>query len=136
MLMNQTDYLATIQEIKTEIQKTQYQATVKVNHELLLLYYHIGQAINRHKVWGNKFIENLSRDLRLEYPDAKGYSVRNLKYMAKFVENYPDKEFVQQFVAQIPWGHNVVINSYLGAASSRNRNTKTSILYLASVLWL
>ena len=60
MLMNQTDYLSTIQEIKAEIQKAQYQATVKVNHELLLLYYHIGQAINRHKVWGNKFIENLS----------------------------------------------------------------------------
>ena len=50
--MNQTDYLATIQEIKAEIKKAQYQATVKVNHELLLLYYHIGQAINRHKVWG------------------------------------------------------------------------------------
>ena len=62
-----------------------------------------------HYIWGNKFIENLSRDLRLEYPDAKGYSVRNLKYMAKFAETYPDKEFVQQVVAQIPWGHNVVI---------------------------
>ena len=74
MLMNQTYYLATIQEIKSEIKKAQYRATVKVNSELLLLYYHIGQAINRHKVWGNKFIENLSRDLRLEYPDAKGYS--------------------------------------------------------------
>ena len=109
MLMNQTDYLDTIHEIKAEIQKAQYQATVKVNSELLLLYYHIGQAINRHKVWGNKFIENLSRDLRLEYPDAKGYSVRNLKYMAKLAETYPDKEFVQQVVAQIPWGHNVVI---------------------------
>ena len=109
MLMNQTDYWATIQEIKAEIKKAQYQATIKVNHELLLLYYYIGQVINRHKVWGNKFIENLSRDLRLEYPDTKGYSVRNLKYMAKFAETYPNKEFVQQVVAQIPWGHNVVI---------------------------
>ena len=78
MLMNQTDYLATIQEIKAEIQKAQYQATVKVNHELLLTYYHIGQGINRHKVWGDTFIEHLFRDLWLEYPYAKGYSVRNL----------------------------------------------------------
>ena len=109
MLMNQSDYLSTIQEIKAEIQRAQYQATIKVNSELLLLYYHIGQVINKHKVWGNKFIENLSRDLQLEYPDAKGYSVRNLKYMSKFAETYPDKEFVQQVVAQIPWGHNVVI---------------------------
>ena len=119
MLMNQTDYLATIQEIKAEIKKAQYKATVKVNNELLLLYYHIGQAINRHKVWGNKFIENLSRDLRLEYPDAKGYSVRNLKYMAKFAETYPDKEFVQQVVAQIPWGHNVVIMDKVFAEDER-----------------
>jgi len=52
--------------------------------------------------------------LRLEYPDAKGYSVRNLKYMAKFAETYPDKEFVQQVVAQIPWGHNVVRKRYGG----------------------
>lgn len=119
MLMNQTDYLATIQEIKAEIQKAQYQSTVKVNTEMLLLYYHIGQAINRHKVWGNKFIENLSRDLRLEYPDAKGYSVRNLKYMAKFAEIYPNKEFVQQVVAQIPWGHNVVIMDKVLAEDER-----------------
>jgi len=119
MLMNQTDYLATIQEIKAEIKKAQYKATVKVNNELLLLYYHIGQAINKHKVWGNKFIENLSRDLRLEYPDAKGYSVRNLKYMAKFAETYPDKEFVQQVVAQIPWGHNVVIMDKVLAEDER-----------------
>ena len=109
MLINQADYLDTIHEIKATIKKAQYKATLKVNSELLLLYYHIGQAINRHKVWGNKFIENLSRDLRLEYPDAKGYSVRNLKYMAKFAETYPDKEFVQQVVAKFPWGHNVVI---------------------------
>lgn len=38
-----------------------------------------------------------------------GYSVRNLKYMSKFTETYPDCEFVQQVVAQIPWGHNIVL---------------------------
>ena len=38
-----------------------------------------------------------------------GYSVRNLKYIAKFAETYPDCEFVQQVVAQIPWGHNIVL---------------------------
>jgi len=109
MLMNQTDYLATIQEIKAEIKKAQYKATIKVNHELLLLYYHIGQAINRHKVWGNKFIENLSRDLRLEYPEAKGYSVRNLKYMAKFAVLFPEKEIVQEVLAQLSWYHVVTL---------------------------
>lgn len=109
MLMNQTDYLATIQEIKAEIKKAQYKATVKVNNELLLLYYHIGQAINRHKVWGNKFIENLSRDLRLEYPDAKGYSERNLNYMAKFAERFPEEEILQEVLAKLSWYHVVTL---------------------------
>lgn len=40
---------------------------------------------------------------------SMGYSVRNLKYMAKFDETYPDCEFVQQVVAQISWGHNIVL---------------------------
>ena len=40
---------------------------------------------------------------------SMGYSVRNLKYIAKFAETYPDCEFVQQVVSQIPWGHNIVL---------------------------
>lgn len=109
MLMNQADYLTTIQEIKAEIQKAQYRATVKVNSELLLLYYNIGKAINRHKVWGNKFIENLSRDLRLEYPDAKGYSERNLNYMSKFAERFPEEEILQEVLAKLSWYHVVTL---------------------------
>ena len=58
---------------------------------------------------GNTFIENLAADIRREFPNSKGYSVRNLKYMAKFAQTYPDQEFVQQAVAQIPWGHNTVL---------------------------
>ena len=45
----------------------------------------------------------------MAFPESKGYSVRNLKYMSKFAETYSDREFVQQVVAQIPWGHNVVL---------------------------
>lgn len=59
--------------------------------------------------WGNKFIDNLSTDLKLEFPNITGFSVRNLKYMRKIAEEYPDFEFVQQLVAQIPWGHNIVL---------------------------
>lgn len=40
---------------------------------------------------------------------SMGYSVRNLKYMAKFAETYPDREFVQMVSAQISWGHNIVL---------------------------
>lgn len=74
-----------------------------------MLYYSIGKIINGHKIWGNKFIDNLSADIKLEFPNVKGYSVRNLKYMAKFAETYHDEQFVQQVVAQIPWGQNIIL---------------------------
>ena len=109
MLMNSNEYLDLVQNIKLEIQHAQYKAALSVNRELVELYYNIGKMINEHKTWGSKFIENLAADIKLAFPDAKGYSVRNLKYMAKFAATYPDEQFVQQAVAQIPWGHIVVL---------------------------
>ena len=109
MLMNTAEYLSIIENIKSEIAAAQYRAAVHVNADMLLLYYDIGCVINEHKSWGNKFIDNLAADIRIAFPESKGYSVRNLKYMAKFAEIYPDREFVQQVVAQIPWGHNIVL---------------------------
>ena len=88
--------------------------------ELIMLYHSIGCVINAHKSWGNKFIENLAQDIKLEFPQTTGYSVRNLKYMAKFAATYPDSEFVQQVVAQIPWGHNVVLLDKVSDADERN----------------
>ncbi len=109
MLMNTAEYLSIIENIKSEITAAQYRAAVHVNADMLLLYYDIGCVINEHKSWGNKFIDNLAADIRIAFPESKGYSVRNLKYMAKFAETYSDREFVQQVVAQIPWGHNIVL---------------------------
>ena len=109
MLMNSDEYLAIVEQLKREIKKTQYQASVHVNTEMILLYHSIGTVINEHKTWGNKFIENLATDIRREFPGSKGYSVRNLKYMAKFAQTYPDREFVQTVSAQIPWSHNIAI---------------------------
>ena len=120
MLINDNQYLSIIESIKNEICNSQFKAAVSVNRELIMLYYNIGLIINEHKIWGNKFIENLARDIKLEFPNATGYSVRNLKYMAKFALEYPDREFVQQIVAQIPWGHNVVLLDKIAEASKRN----------------
>ena len=109
MLMNTPEYLSIVENIKREIIAAQYHAAIHVNTDMLLLYYDIGCVINEHKSWGNKFIDNLAADIRITFPESKGYSVRNLKYMAKFSETYSDREFVQQVVAQIPWGHNIVL---------------------------
>jgi len=59
--------------------------------------------------WGSKVIDRLAKDLKQEFPDMKGFSSRNLKYMRAFAEAYPDRKFVQQAAAQIPWFHHCTI---------------------------
>ena len=109
MLINDNQYLSIVKDIKVAINESQFKAAVSVNRELVMLYYNIGLIINEHKTWGNKFIENLAKDIKLAFPNSTGYYVRNLKYMSKFAAEYPDREFVQQVVAQIPWGHNIAL---------------------------
>ena len=101
MLMNSGEYLQTIEQVKQEIRTAQYRAAVQVNCELLRLYHSIGSVINAHKVWGSKFVENLAADIKLSFPEMKGYSVRNLKYMAKFAARFSTDEIVQAPLAQI-----------------------------------
>lgn len=100
MLMNNNEYLDLVQTIKQEIQQAQYKATLSVNKELIMLYYNIGKIINEHKSWGNKFIENLAADIKLSFPNAKGYSVRNLKYMSRFASTYYQIERVAHRVGK------------------------------------
>ncbi len=101
-----------IKDLKARIQQAQLRAGLAVNQELVLLYWGIGTDIlarQRQQGWGAKIVDRLSKDLQQSFPEMKGFSPRNLKYMRAFAEAYPDKEFVQQVVAQIPWGHNVRI---------------------------
>lgn len=119
MLMNNNEYLNIVESIKSEIKSAQYKSAVSVNRELIILYYNIGKIINKHKSWGNKFIDNLAADIKIEFPNVKGYSVRNLKYMAKFARTYPNEEFVQTVSAQIPWSHNILILDKINSPEQR-----------------
>jgi len=106
------DYQDFLRELKERIRNAQIRAALSINRELVLLYWQIGQDIlNRQQQqgWGTKVIEHLAADLRKAFPEMKGFSSRNLKYMRSFAETYPDFEFVQQVAAQIPWFHNCVI---------------------------
>ncbi len=69
--------------------------------------------------WGNKFIDNLAIDIKLEFPDLKGFSVRNLKYMRKFAGEYTDFQFVQMVSAQITWSHNIEIMEKVTSLAGR-----------------
>lgn len=111
-----------VQDLKNRVKQAQVKAALSVNQELINLYWQIGRDIlDRQEAqgWGSKVIDKLSADLRVSFPDMTGFSVRNLKYMRAIAEAYPDFEFVQQAVAQIPWGHNVRILDQVKDADQR-----------------
>ena len=89
---------------------------------MVILYWNIGKIIlqqQKEQGWGAKVIENISKDLQNSFPNMKGLSYRNLNYMRKFAETYPDFEFVQQVVAQLPWGQNIWLMDKLDTEEKR-----------------
>jgi predicted nuclease of restriction endonuclease-like (RecB) superfamily len=113
-----TKYASWLAELKGKIRSAQLKAAVSVNRELLALYWEIGQSLSQ-KVeqanWGSAVVEELSKDLKTEFPNQQGFSRSNLFSMKKWFEFYAQSglelEKVQQAVGQIPWGHNVLIIS-------------------------
>lgn len=105
MLINSNEYFQALERIKEQILSAQYRAVLGVNREQILLYWNIGKVIIDSSSYGSRFIENLARDVKLEFPDAKGYSVRNLRYMRKFAELFDDIENLQAPLADLTWYH-------------------------------
>lgn len=117
-----TDYADLLNQLKQKILSAQQKSVLSVNRELIVLYWEIGREVLTRQAaekWGAKVIVRLSTDLSREFPEMKGFSQRNLKYMRAFAEAYPDARFVQQAVAQIPWGHNVRILDYVKVPRER-----------------
>jgi len=114
-----------LSDLKSRIQTAQQRAAQAVNRELVMLYWQIGQDILQRQAeqgWGAKVIERLSHDLRIAFPEMKGFSRANLMYMRAFAEAWPDQTIVQQAVGQLPWGHNLVLLSKL-------KNQELRLLY-------
>lgn len=107
-----SDYHAFLATIKTRIQQAQLRAVVAVNKELILLYWQLGKAIldrQQKEGWGAKVIDHLSADLHAAFPQLRGFSTRNLKYMRAFAQAYPDEAFVQAVLAQLTWYHHITL---------------------------
>jgi predicted nuclease of restriction endonuclease-like (RecB) superfamily len=105
-------YAELLESLKARIREAQVRAALSVNRELVLLYWHIGREIlqrQEREGWGAKVIDRLARDLRREFPDMKGFSPRNLKYMRAFAEAWSDEQIVQEALAQITWYHNITL---------------------------
>jgi predicted nuclease of restriction endonuclease-like (RecB) superfamily len=106
------DYQAWLKSLKTQIQAARQRAVLAVNQELLTLYWQIGDEIlqrQQQQGWGSKVIDRLAQDLRQAFPEMKGFSARNLKYMRTFAESWSESAIVQQPVAQLPWGHHLIL---------------------------
>lgn len=102
-------YNDVIDDIKQDINKTQLDIMLNANISLVNLYYRIGKVLYDNSTWGNKFLDKLAFELKNTYPNQKGFSIRNLKYMKTFYSEYHyDFEFVQ-LVAQLPWTHNIIL---------------------------
>lgn len=115
-------YAAWLADLKDRINSAQQRATSAVNRELVGLYWHIGRDILARQAeqgWGAKVIERLANDLRTAFPDMKGFSPRNLKYMRAFAEAWPELEFVQAVLAQLPWYHQLALLDKLTLAEDR-----------------
>jgi DUF1016 N-terminal domain len=109
------DYPQFLAEIKARIAGARTRAALAVNGELVRLYWEIGHEIlerEQREGWGARVIDRLAADLRREFPDMTGLSLRNLRYMRAFAPAWPaegSSPIVQQVVAQLPWGHNVTL---------------------------
>lgn len=121
-LQTTDEYNSFLQSLKERIQSAQVRAALAVNSELVTLYWQVGHEIlveQSRRGWGAKVIDQLAADLRRAFPDTKGFSPRNLKYMRAFSEAWPDPEFVQATLAQIPWYHNITLLEKLETADER-----------------
>jgi predicted nuclease of restriction endonuclease-like (RecB) superfamily len=115
-------YARWLAELKTRIHNAQQHASLAVNRELVLLYWQIGRDIlDRQSAqgWGAKVIDRLAHDLRIAFPEMKGFSPRNLKYMRAFAEAWPELEFVQAALAQLPWYHQIALLDKLKTEEDR-----------------
>ena len=104
------DFKNIVCKIKDDINNTRTRVIHNINVELIKLYYRIGKELYDNSKYGNNLITSISREIKIENPNISGFSVRNLKYMKRFYSEYRnEKQNVQQAVAQLPWGHNVLL---------------------------
>ena len=99
-------------QLKSDITQARQRAALAVNAELVHLYQRVGAEIRQRQQaqgWGAKVIDRLARDLSDAFPDIRGFSSRNLKYMAFFAQHCPNGLFGQQPAAQLPWFHVVTL---------------------------
>ena len=108
------EYRVLLKEIKDRIRGSQIKAALSVNKEVIELYWNIGKLMvekQKFSEWGDKFVENLSKDLQKEFPEMEGFSATNLRRIKKFYLLYQVDTIQPQLAAELPWGHICILIS-------------------------
>lgn len=118
------EYKQWLLDLKRKIRSTQIKASLAVNATLIKFYWELGKMIDeKQTAWGSKFIEQLSNDLKAEFPLMEGLSFTNLKYCRRFYQFYGvsisqqlvdqlsglEQKVIIDMVTRVPWGHNILI---------------------------
>ena len=115
-------YADWLTQLKGQIAQARQRAALAVNAELVQLYGRIGRNIlerQQNEGWGAKVIDRLALDLKDAFADMRGWSTRNLKYIAFFAQHCPDGLIGQQPAAQLPWFHIVTLLTQLNNETPR-----------------
>ena len=107
--MLEKNFKKIIGNIKEEIINTQIKTMREVNNNLIMLYFRLGKIVSENKKYGSNFTKQVSIELKLAFPNIKGFSERNIRSMRLFYEEYADDKIWQQLVAKLPWGHNLLL---------------------------
>lgn len=130
-LIKDDEYRAFIQDIKQRIQSAQIKAAISLNQELLHLYWDLASRIiakQQKASWGDGFLLQMSKDLKAEFPDMKGFSKRNLEAMRQWYSFWSvEPPIAQQLVAKIPWGHNLMI-------IGKTKNVQEALFYVQKTI--
>lgn len=118
------DYTSLLARLKEQVRETRFRAARAANTEVLRLYWTVGSELiarRADEAWGSGTIDQLASDLAREFPEQTGWSRRNLFYMRRVAETWPEpEEFVQQAAAQLPWGHVMVLLDRLDTREERD----------------
>ena len=116
------DYATWFTDLKARIHRERLRVVFASNAVMVLLYWDIGRSIldkQADQGWGSRVIDRLAADLREAFPEMKGFSPRNLKYMRAFASAWPDRQIVHASLAQLTWYHHIALLEKLDRADAR-----------------
>jgi len=132
MISQINDYNSILTNLIEKIRVARLKAVISANAQLLGVYWEIGKVISEKESsqgWGAKIVESLSLDLKKEFPDIKGFSTRNLRYMRDFYSAYPHLAILQNDVAKFELPENPSTEMLQDELAKLNINLKRNCQY-------